>query len=879
MKPPEGWKRLPRADHDSDGAITEEIAGHYQALVDRHLAQGRSPEEAAALAQREFGSSEKVLDACQAVQRRRGRAVMLSAWVGDIGLALRNLYRKPGFSLPVLLILSLGLAVAFSAWSVIDAYLWRSLPFPGAERLMQIDFAVQTGDGAPPIPDGLFQAEWPAEDELIEAVASWDLDGFTLIGDDRPENIPGAWITPGFFDAIGVELLMGRHFTVEEARDAVSVAIISHRLWTTRFGRDPEILGRSITAFSTDRPDEAEQFTVVGVLPEDFWHLNRFTDLLAPLRGPRFPYHIRVREGVLPEQVAAHLTAVARSQLDTDPAWRIGAEPSAERYVEEARPALTVLGAISALILLIVWANIGVLLLVREIARSKDRAIRSALGGRRADLVRQSLAEGLTVSTLAGTMALVLAWLVLEPLGAGIERSLGLAVPGGVAAFMIDGRVMALALTTVAASGTIFTVVPLVLAPRINPWLTLADGSARSSESRGRRRLRSFLVGVEIALSLALLLTAGVLMRSAGYLRTVDMGFDTRVLQGNITLRQRSYDSDEKTLAFVDRYLPRAAAVPGVAQVALANSHPMRIQAGSFIDIEGAAEPSALPRAVPHAVTPGYFGVLGIPLLAGRLFAPSDGPESEPVVIVSEQLAQRLWPGQSAVGQRLRRGGWRGMGSIEDEPWRTVVGVVGNTRQSVSDEPLGVSYVPFHQSPRNFMYLLASTEGSVEQVARALEQELWQIDQAVPLTEPSRMELFVERSTARPTFVASVASALAIFAVILALLGLYGVVAFAVAARRQEMAIRLALGARGDQIQSLVLRQGAMVMVLGIVAGLAGAAAMTSLVESQIHGIARIDFATYASLTVALVVAAAGAMWLPARRAGRTDPAAALRSD
>ncbi|MBW3535112.1 MAG: ABC transporter permease, partial [Gemmatimonadetes bacterium] len=448
----------------------------------------------------------------------------------DLRFAVRALRRDPGFTLAAVGVLGLGIGAGTAVLGVVNAYLLRPLPYPSSDRLVDI---------RPALPLTLDEAR-----EVLEIPLTWELDAFTLVGDDRPEQVLGSWVVPGFFEAYGIVPALGRTFRAEEGGEGgASVAILSHALWQRRFGGDPGVLGRTVRAYTSDRPEDAEVFTVVGVLPPDFWFHHAYTDFIAPLRTLNPIYQGRLHRGFSPERAASALTELARGRLpDLEGGGVVEVTPLGERYVADIRPTLMLLSAAVALVLLIACGNVAVLLAVRARRRARELSVRRALGAGRAAVAVQLVVEGLVLACLAGAFGAGVASLALEALGSMVPARLGLPVPGGAAALRVDATVLAALAGVCALTGLVFGLVPLAGAVGEDLVGGMRAGRRRFGATGAGRRSHTVVMAAELALSLALLVAAGLTVRSARHLAAVDLGIDPAgLITAGVTLRERSY--------------------------------------------------------------------------------------------------------------------------------------------------------------------------------------------------------------------------------------------------------------------------------------------------------------------------------------------------
>jgi putative ABC transport system permease protein len=650
-------------------------------------------------------------------------------------------------------------------------------------------------------------------------------------------------------------------------------------MWTTRFGSDAAVVGRTFTAYVSDRPEEAERFTIIGVLPEQFWHFNPYTDILAPLRAPTFPYMARLRAGVSAEQAAARITAlVTAGAREVPPGWTATVISSHAAYVSRLRPMLRTVGAAAALVLLVACANVAGLLLVRATRRRKEIAVRAALGAGRGAIARMLLAEALVLGAAATIVALATTSVILAWLAPLIQQRIGRPAPGGALAFAIDLRVLAFATALGLVTVTVCGLAPLAASWRPRLLGALQSGNRTATDGRGSQRVRATLIALEIAASLALLAGSTLMIRTVVTLLGTDLGFSAdRVLMGSVTLRQNRYPDPASRLDVHERLLARLRSAPEVESVALATAWPLQQAGAQPIEAASATGRVAAAAAV-NAIDDAYLSTLDIPLVIGRAFSREDRLGREPVAIVSDTLARRLWPGETALGKRLVVPMEQADGS-EQPINRLVIGVARDVRQEPADVDLSDVYVPILQTPGRFTFVLLQTRGAPASGVSALRTALRDIDPEIAVNRPRPMQAALDEVIAGPRFLASLLGIFAMIAAALALIGAYGVIAYTVRQREREIAVRMAIGAGRAQITRLFVRQGAVVLSAGLALGVIGALAAGRLLESQLFGVTAHDPLALAGVVGAFGIAGFGAIWWPARRAAETDPAIALRSE
>ena len=574
----------------------------------------------------------------------------MTAFLIDLRYAIRSMRKAPGFSVASVLTLALGMTLCTTAMVVFKAYLLHDLPYPAADRL----FSVRYGAPGQSQPQDLERLDWASLGDAVEHPVAWDLDVFYLLGGEHAESISGAWVTPGFVEALGIRAAFGRGLDARAfAQGGTNEVLISHRLWTSRFAGDPAIVGRMFTAYVSDRPAEAERFTIAGVLPAGFWHINPYTDILAPLRAPTYPYMVRVKPGVTPEYAASRITRLVAAGARNVPAnWRAELLSTHAGYVQTVRPVLRAVTIASALVLLVACGNVAGLLLIRATRRSREVAVRTALGAGRLAIARMLLAEGLVIGATATFAAVWATVLTLRSLGPLVQRQLGRPAPAGPGAFALDVETLLFAAAIGLATAVLCTLAPLATSIR-SLQSVLQSGVRTATEGRRSQRTRTALIAVEIAVSLALLAGATLMLRSVGHLLQVDVGFSAdRVINASITLRQNRYPDAAARLAIFDRMRDRLSEVPGTESLAFTSTWP--VQQPRILSLQNPGSPGLPPaRAAVHGVSPRYFDTLSIRLTAGRDFTNRDRIGADPVAIVSETLARRLWPDGNEIGNRI----------------------------------------------------------------------------------------------------------------------------------------------------------------------------------------------------------------------------------
>lgn len=801
--------------------------------------------------------------------------------IQDLRFACRTLAKNPAFTAAAALTLALGLGANTAVFSVVDAVLLDPLDFPEEDRLVTVweDHRPRGGPGTEWTGRSVFRA-WRGAETFsgLTVTVGWSA---ALTGGDRPEMIPGAAVSPGYFRVLGAEPTAGRGFLQEEetpGRDRV--VVLSRSLWEQRFGADPELVGSAVEL-------NGEPFTVVGIAPAGFRspiqpEARIWTPLsMDPAQEDWGAYYLRVMgrlaPGVGPDAAEAELEGVMARLGEEQPAdlREVGVtlEPLRRTVAGDARtPLLALLGAV-VLVLLVACANVANLVLARAFARDRELAVRAALGAGRRRLVAQLVTESLVLASLGGALGLLAGWWGMDLLRAfapdGTPRLDEVA---------LDGTVFAFALAATAGTGLLFGLVPGWLVSRA-PVATALHEGGRTGSSAGRARLRAGLVVAELALGLALLVGAGLLVRSLAALHAVDPGFDARgVISGRLLFPSARFPESAQAVAFVDRTVERLEAAPEVASAGAVSVLPL---SGSQTDVSYAVEgrmppPGEEPAADYRVATPGYFETLGLPLIEGRLFRPGDDPAAPLVALVSEELVRRAFPGEDPTGRRIKIGDTRS----PESPWWTVVGVVGGVRDNtLNRSPDPEIYVPAAQRPSRAMRLVARAELPGADLAEVLRNTVAELDPAQPFSEVVGLETLVRRSLAPQRFVTGLLTGFAVLAVVLAAVGIYGVMSYAVGRRTHEIGVRMALGARPAEVLGLVLRQGAGLVVAGLALGAVAAWGVSHGLEGLLYGVEPGDPLTFAAVAALLAASALAATLLPARRAARVDPVEALRSE
>ena len=811
----------------------------------------------------------------------------MDTFLQDIRHSLRVLTKSPGFTAVALATLTLGIGATTAVFSVVNAALLRPLPYPDPGRLVRVqeERPMNRGWELPAfMTSGTLEA-WRENPQTIDQIAGYSDRTFTCLDDAEPVRVRGAAVSPALFPLLRATPLLGRVFTDDEESSASQpVAVLSYARWQTRHAGDPDVLGRLITL-------DDVSYSVIGIMPEGFYFPNRETEIWIPLSltrpqqrpGQRFIMAFaglaRLSDGVsLAQAEAEGQTILARAEplapgMGTPTLRLVGFH---DEMVGEVRPALLALMAAVGFVLLIATANLANLQLARGAARQRELAVRAAIGAGRGRLIRQLVTESVVLSVIGGGLGLAAAYAIL-----GVLPSFAPAGIPGLADAGIDATVLGFSLAASLGAGVLFGTVPARQASRFDLVRALNEGAPQMGGGfRFRRgnRTRNVLVVAEVALALMLLVGAGLLVRSFVTLSTVDPGFDpANVMTAELNLPRSQYAEIAAANALFDQVLERTAARPGVEAVGLVSSLPLT-PGESLIAfrIQGQAAANSreeMTAARPQLVSPGYLEAMGLRLVAGRFVTDQDTESSPRVFVVNEAFASAYFPGEEAVGQRLNLG--RG------EPTE-IVGVVGDVHhRGLDSRPSPELYFSYRQSllgrspPR--VSIVARTTGDPLALVPFLRQDIFDLNPTLPLDRVMTMGARLSSSVAQPRFYTLVLGVFAASALALAMLGIYGVLAYTVSRRSREIGLRMALGADRRGIRNMVVRQGALLVGVGVALGLVGALATTRALESLLFGVTTLDVATLIAVPVLLIMVALAACYLPARRATRVDPMDALR--
>ncbi len=873
--------------------IVDEISQHLEDQYAEALAADATPEEAYHAALEELRERELLARELRRVERpaprdpielgatRRGR--MIGDLWQDLRFGMRMLRSRPGFTAIVALTLALGIGANVAVFSVVNATLLRPLPYPEPDRLVTLqnqflarnlkNAGVSTAD----------YADYRRQKQIFEEVAAGSGGNFNLSGVDRPESLSGAFVTAGFFPVLGLRPVAGRVFNEDEDRPGRNqVVVLTESFWKRRFGGDPGVIGRTLQL-------NDQGYTVIGVVPPAPESLGP-NEVFIPaaftaeqtnhaVRRSRFLFALaRLKRGVSLAQAQAEMNVFAQAlgkefpkDYPAESGWGVRVDSLHELLVGETRPALQALMGVVGFVLLIACANVANLSLARATEREREISIRAALGADSWRITRQLLTENLLLGLLGGGGGLLLAVWGIESL-----RQVGPRNFPRLQEIGIDWQVLAFALGISLLTGMLAGIAPILQTTRRNLHEGIKEG-ARGAGGLSQNRARSLLVIAEVAMSLILLVGAGLLLQSFVRLQRVDPGFQPQnTLTIRVPLSSNRYPDQAQRVAFIDRLTERVRALPGVTAVGAASTLPfIGFNSSGVFNIDGLA--TAPGGASPHAdirrVTHGFFAAMGIPLRRGRLFGETDTAATPFVALADEKLAAQYWPGEDPIGKRVQMGG-------PQSPWYTIVGVVGHVKHSrMNAESKGALYFLYSQN-RAFMITLVVRSGNAsELLAGAVQREVSAIDKDTPVYEIKTMNERLSDTLSTQRLSASLSAVFAGVALLLAMLGIYGVMSSSVGQRTHEIGVRMALGAQTGDVLKRVLRHGLALTLCGVAVGLIGALGLTRLLSGLLFEVSATDPLVFAIIPLLLISVAVLACYIPARRAARVDPLVALRRE
>ena len=884
--------RYRRLDREMDA----ELAHHLGSLEAEHRARGLSPEAARLAARRDFGALAHTREA----HRDQRGLPLLETLMRDVRLSVRAMRRAPVVTLAVLATLAIGIGANTAIFSVVNAILIQPLPYPGADRLVSLSLSspvmrISDLESAPYV--YLTQRD---KSRTLADVGLWALQAVNVTGREEPERVMALRVTAGIMSALDVQPAFGRYFTrADDEPGRQPTAVLMYGYWQRRFAGNPSVVGQTITLDGTP-------YDIIGVMPQRFRFLDqRNVDLIVPVQldparvfagGFGWPSLARLKPGVTIEQASADMARLlpvaagsfpimpgfTRAQLDGGK-WEPMVLPLKQDVVGDAGNTLWVVMATLGLVLLVACANVANLILVRTEGRQRELAVRAALGASWGRIARGLLTESIVLGLAGGVLGVAVAYPLLRVL-----RTLGSSSLPRMDEIAIDQTVLLFACAVSFLSALLFGLLPVLRYSRPHLAVALRSETRGSSGSREHLRARGALVVAQVALALALLVSAGLMIRTFRELDSVDPGFarPDGIQTLSVTIAPASQPDPELTVRRQQTILDAIAALPGVESAAYTSQLPLQpddgwmdllVMAGGRMQTEG-----ELPRnRAFRLVSPGYFATMGTPLVAGRDFSWTDVYERRAVALISEDLAVREWGSTTAgLGKGLRGGSNRNV-------WREVVGVVGNVHNRSVREPAGGTvYLPAlaaivasqpPQIARAASYVLRSARTGTPGFLAEIQRAVWTVDPELPLANVQTMGHYVDESMSRTSLTLVLLAVAGAMALLLGAIGIYGVVSYAVSQRTREVGIRLALGAQRSEIGGMFLRQGMTLTLVGLAVGLAGAVGLARWMSALLFGVSPLDPATYLSVSVAMVAAAGLASYLPSRRATRLDPNVALR--
>ena len=865
----------------ADQELDAELRDHLERRTEEYAAQGMTQEEARRRARIDLGGIEQTKEKC-----RDARQVnWMQDFVQDLHYGLRSLRKSPGFTAVAVLTLALGIGANTAIFSIVDAVLLRPLPYPDPDQLvLMFEVPLKQPDAVSGISYRDF-TELRQQNRVFSEMAGNSFHDLTLTGVDEPSIVNTADVTPDIFPLLNAKPLAGRTLLPEDGKQgAAPVAVLSENLWRSRFGANPAIIGQSVTL-------DMRSFTVVGILPASFRYPEGappqdvwISIAQDPVFGPRllqpgtpvFSGIGRLKPGVSLTQAQAEMNTLSGRLAKEFPAQDSGLTirivPFRQFVVGNVKSALLILLGAVGLVLLIACANIANLLLSRATSRGREIAVRIALGAGRARIVRQLLTESALLGLLGGVAGVLLAawgvWIARPFLPSGVTR---------ISSVHVGGSVLAFALVLSLAAALAFGLAPALLATPSSLQTNMKEGGERTGQRSGQH-VRSFLAIAEISLAMVLLIAGGLLIRSFALVTSVKPGFDAEnVIEAEVSLPQFEYSTPQQWTNFSNDLLARLHAQPGLGDSALGGPLPMDRQGAATFGFSIVGDPPLPPgkslTADYATVSPDYFRVMRIPLLRGRFFSEQDSPSNPKVAIISETLAQRYFPDQDPIGRQMRFG-FPPNGNVS----REIVGVVGDVRDvALSQRPGPMMYVPFVQAPLWGGELVVRSSLSASGVAAGIRQAVHSIDKDLPVTDIAFLNDALGQSISQERFRTFLLGSFSAIALVLAAVGIFGVISYFASQRTHEIGIRMALGAQRRDVLRLILGQGTKLALIGLGVGVVAAVLLMRLMARLLYGVSATDPLTFSTVAIVLLGVALTACYIPARRAMRVDPMVALR--
>jgi predicted permease len=859
--------------------LDEDVRAHLEMLIEENVRSGMDPEEARYAALRQFGNVSSMKEEC----REHWSIRIIEELVQDVRYGLRQLRRNPGFTIVTILTLALGIGANTTIFSAVNAELLHPFLFKDQDQIAKVweTAPKQNVDRSAVAPANFL--DWSKQNKTLDLLAAdhhWNVD---LTGRGLAERVEGCQVTANFFRLLGVEPLFGRFTNATDYHpEQQNVVVFSYGFWQRHLGMDRSIVGKAVLLNN-------QKFTVIGIMPKGFdyplgaeaWSPLDLTGTAGADRANHYLEVIgRLKPGISVGQAQADLEGIAERLGQVYPQTNSGhgvRVAGLVRYVTgDARPFLLLLLVAAAFVLLLACANVVNLQLARATGRQKEIAVRLALGAGRWRLIRQLLAETLVMAVLGGLAgALFASWglrLLMRSIPPFIVQHVA-----GLAHLRVDSTVLFFTLGVALVAGILAGLVPALRVSHPDLNRTLKEGGRGGSSAPAHQRIRSVLVLAEIALAVVLLVGAGLMVKGFRHLINSDLGFDRRnVLTFSIALPPSKYQSNTSIRNFYRSVIQGLEGLPGVESAGTVTTLPAT---GGWNKTQYRAEgqppttPGELRLTVWQSVTPGFFRALHVPLIQGRFLASQDGADTQPVAVISRSIARLTYPGQNPVGKQIKLGGER-----NDEPWRTIVGVVGDVKQSSLDPAVHpTTYVPFSQTPLAGSSVVLRTSGDPLALASAARRQVESVDPNVPASDVRTLEQVVSGETSGVGSAARTMAAFGLIALVLAAAGIFALMAYSITQRTHEIGVRMALGARRADILSLVIRRGMMLAAAGIGTGIAAALILTRFLSGILYGVKPTDPVTFISVSLILIGVALLACYIPARRASKVDPMVALR--